>query len=86
MEDIARRLGMGKRTLQRRLGAEDTTYQKVLQQTRESLARHHLARTRLAAAEIAFLLGFEEPNSFYRAFHDWTGMTPDTARQAAAPR
>jgi len=84
MEVVARRLGVSKRTLQRRLGAERTTYQRVLRGTREDLARHYLQSTDPATAEISFLLGFEEPNSFYRAFSDWTGDTPDRVRQAAA--
>jgi AraC-like DNA-binding protein len=80
---VARKLAMSKRTLQRQLEAEGTTYMQLLQQTRESLARHYLHRTTLPATEISFLLGFEEPNSFYRAFREWTGSTPDHVRQAA---
>lgn len=34
----------------------------------------------MSGAEISFLLGFEDPNSFSRAFHDWTGQTPERAR------
>jgi AraC-like DNA-binding protein len=83
MEDLARRLALSKRTLQRRLEDEGTSYQAVLRATRESLAHHYLERTTIPAAEISFLLGFEEPNSFFRAFSDWTGQTPETIRRAA---
>lgn len=82
MEDIARKLGLSKRTLQRRIEAEGSSYQQVLRETRESLARHYLARTGLPAAQIAFLLGFDEPNSFYRAFRTWTGTSPDRVRRS----
>jgi AraC-like DNA-binding protein len=85
MEDLARRLALSKRTLQRRLEDEGTSYQAVLRATRESLALHYLERTTIPAAEISFLLGFEEPNSFFRAFSDWTGKTPETIRRAALP-
>ncbi|MEY4267146.1 MAG: HTH-type transcriptional regulator VirS [Pseudomonadota bacterium] len=78
---VAGKLALSKRTLQRQLEAEGTTYMKVLQDTRAALATHYLHHTRLPAAEISFLLGFEEPNSFYRAFRDWTGQSPDQARQ-----
>ena len=81
MEAIGRKLAMSKRTLQRRVEAEGTSYQQILNETREALARHYLEKTTLPAAEIAFLLGFDEPNSFYRAFRSWTGTTPERVRQ-----
>ena len=82
MEAIGRKLALSKRTLQRRVEAEGTSFQQILNETREALARHYLQKTELPAAEIAFLLGFDEPNSFYRAFRSWTGSTPDKVRQA----
>jgi len=81
MASVARRLGMSKRTLQRRMEQEGTSFQSVLTETREKLARHYLRNTRLPATEISFLLGFEEPNSFYKAFRRWTGATPDSLRR-----
>jgi AraC-like DNA-binding protein len=52
----------------------------VLNRTREELARHYLGSSALTGAEISFLLGFEDPNSFFRAFHSWTGETPERVR------
>lgn len=83
MEDIARKLALSKRTLQRRVEAEGTSYQQILNDTRTELAHHYLEKTTLPAAEISFLLGFDEPNSFYRAFRGWTGMTPESVRRMA---
>jgi AraC-like DNA-binding protein len=83
MDAIAGRLALSKRTLQRRLEDEGTSYQEVLRATREALALHYLERTSIPAAEISFLLGFEEPNSFFRAFGEWTGRTPETIRREA---
>ncbi len=80
MEAIARKLALSKRTLQRRIEAEGSSYQQILKEMREALARHYLERTTLPTAEISFLLGFDEPNSFYRAFRTWTGTTPDSVR------
>ncbi|HUQ05645.1 MAG TPA: AraC family transcriptional regulator ligand-binding domain-containing protein [Kofleriaceae bacterium] len=77
---VAGLLGISARTLQRRLMEEDTSFQAVLDGTREELARHYLGTTAMAGAEISFLLGFEDPNSFVRAFHDWTGKTPEQVR------
>lgn len=82
IENTAERLGMSKRTLQRRLEDEGENFRALVNATRESLARHYLGNTKLSGGEIAFLLGFEDPNSFYRAFQDWTGQTPDSARHA----
>lgn len=82
IETVAHRLAISPRTLQRRLSAEGATFQDALNQTREALARHYLARSALPTAEIAFLLGYEDPNSFYRAFRDWTGQTPERLRAA----
>lgn len=82
IERTAERLGMSKRTLQRRLEDEGENFRALVNATRESLARHYLGNTTMSGGEIAFLLGFEDPNSFYRAFLDWTGQTPDSARQA----
>lgn len=76
----ARDLGVSARTLQRRLADEGTTFQRELSGVREKLARHYLTRTQLSTGEIAFLLGYAEQNSFYRAFHDWAGVSPESAR------
>jgi len=80
VEALARKLALSPRTLQRQIKAEGTSYQQILRETRESLARHYLMRTALPTAEISFLLGFDEPNSFHRAFRTWTGTSPERAR------
>lgn len=80
MKDVAKELGVGTRTLQRRLASEDTTWLGLLSQTRERLARHYLKSTTMSPAEVSFLLGFEDPNSLFRAFHRWTGTTPEAWR------
>jgi AraC-like DNA-binding protein len=81
VQAVAHKLAISSRTLQRRLQEERTTFQQVLDKTREELARHYLTSTTLAGSEISFLLGFEDPNSFVRAFHEWTGVTPEQVRQ-----
>ncbi|MGI9596269.1 MAG: AraC family transcriptional regulator ligand-binding domain-containing protein [Acidimicrobiales bacterium] len=83
MDAVAAQLSISNRTLHRRLQNEGTTFQGILSETRESLARHYLTSAGLSAGEIAFLLGYEETSSFYRAFHSWTGETPERVRAAA---
>jgi AraC-like DNA-binding protein len=80
IEDAARGLGVSTRTLQRRLTDEGTSFQILLAETRLKLSRHYLTQPQLSTPEIAFLLGYSEQNSFYRAFRDWTGLTPEAAR------
>jgi AraC-like DNA-binding protein len=83
---VARRLAVSKRTLQRRLHEEGNAFSGVLAQVRRELAEHYLHQSDLPYSQIAFLLGYDDPNSFYRAFHGWTGITPHTARAAAPGR
>ena len=80
MAAVASKLAMSSRTLHRRLKDEGTTFQRVLDAVREELARHYLTSSEYSSAEIAFLLGYEESNSFYRAFRAWTGQTPQAVR------
>lgn len=82
MTVVAKRLGTSTRTLQRRLKQEGVSFQAVLNATREELATHYLKSSSYSGAEISFLLGFDDPNSFFRAFHSWTGTTPEKTRSA----
>lgn len=80
IDAITHKLALSRRRLQRRI-REGSSYQKTLQDTRESLARNCPEKTEFPSAEISFLLGFDEPNSFYRAFWTRTGMTRDGVRR-----
>ena len=75
IDDVAVKLGVSKRTLQRKLTEEDTSFQKQLNGTREILAKHYIRNTDMSSDDIAFLLGYQELNSFLRAFNVWTGMS-----------
>lgn len=82
MHAVSEKLGTSTRTLQRKLQQEGLSFQAVLNKTRESLAEHYLKHPGMTTAEISFLLGFEDPNSFFRAFNTWTGKTPGQVRNA----
>ena len=75
IDDVARKLSLSKRSLQRKLKEEETTFQKQLNHTRELLARHYLKNSEMTSDDIAYLLGYQDLNSFIRAFHTWTGKT-----------
>jgi AraC-like DNA-binding protein len=62
--------------LQRRLTEEGITFQRLLEEARRELARHYLLHSSLELNQIAYLLGYEDANSFFRAFHQWEGTSP----------
>ena len=78
--EIARRMGMSERTLQRRLQAEGSSFNELLEEARRTIALSYLADRNLAAYEVSFLLGYREPATFFRAFKRWTGKTPQEYR------
>jgi AraC-like DNA-binding protein len=77
---IAREMAMSERTLQRRLQAEGTSFNELLDDARRTIAFTYLADRKLAAYEVSFLLGYAEPATFFRAFKRWTGQTPQQYR------
>jgi len=80
LQDVGRELGMGARTLQRRLTDAGITFEQVVEETRRELAHHYLKQRSVELSEAAFLLGFEDANSFFRAFHAWEGTSPSEWR------
>jgi AraC-like DNA-binding protein len=81
MDATAARLGLSRQTLFRRLKAEGTTFEKVLDDLRRRMAIDYLAAGKVSVNEAAYLLGFSEPAAFSRAFKRWTGSSPRAARQ-----
>jgi AraC-like DNA-binding protein len=78
---IARVLGMSRRTLARRLAAEDLTFIGILEEMRQELALRYLEDASLSVSRVAWLLGFQEVSAFTHAFRRWTGLTPTQARK-----
>lgn len=85
VESLALELDMSTRSLQRRLGDAGTSYQAVLDRVRLEMAKRLLSETSFTPGEIAFFLGFEEANSFHRAFRRWEGRTPSQWREQRRP-
>lgn len=75
IEEVAEKLGISKRTLQRKLSEEGTTFQKQLNSTRKVMALHYVKNTNMSTNDIAYLLSYTEINSFLRAFRIWTGKS-----------
>lgn len=76
-----RALRLSRRTLQRRLQAERTSFQKVLTEVRAELAVRYLSDRRLKSLEVAMLLGYSNLSSFTTAFKSWYDMPPAAYRQ-----
>jgi AraC-like DNA-binding protein len=79
-EDVAAALALTDRTLQRRLQAESSSYQSLLDDTRRELAAQYLADKRYSLAEVADRLGFVDTSNFFRAAKRWFGTPPGQYR------
>lgn len=86
IDDMARRLNVSKRSLQRRLSEEGTSFQELLNTTRLEMSERFLHESKLSVPEISYLLGFLDTSSFFRAFHGWTGMTPGDFRSTRSTK
>ena len=80
MDTIARKLGLSRQTLFRKLKAEGVTFEQVMDELRQKLALHYLNRKKVSVNQTAYLVGFSEPAAFSRAFKRWTGSSPRVAR------
>jgi AraC-like DNA-binding protein len=84
VENVARSLGMSRRTLARQLSDEGLNFSEILQQLRRDLAVRYLRDRKLHVSKIAWLLGFNEVSAFTHAFKRWTGKAPSELRKAGA--
>jgi AraC-like DNA-binding protein len=83
-EEIAASLALADRTLQRRLHAEHTSFQQLLDEARRELAGKYLAEDRYSLQQVADLLGFVDQSNFFRACRRWFGAPPGQYRKRIA--
>ena len=76
VERVSNELALSKRTFERRLSQEGVTFRELLEKTRAELSLNYLSNQDYSLSETSFMLGFNEPNSFFRAFKKWHGSTP----------
>ncbi|WP_051946423.1 helix-turn-helix transcriptional regulator [Verrucomicrobium sp. BvORR106] len=76
LQDVAQELGTSTRTLQRKLGDMNVTFKHLVEETRREMAQDYLRQSTIDLSGVAFLLGYEDSNSFFRAFQEWEGTTP----------
>jgi AraC-like DNA-binding protein len=84
LHHVASALHLPPRTLQRRLAAEGTTLHREIEHIRRQMAVATLQERTVPIEEVAFILGYAEPSTFYRSFKRWTGKTPRQYRAAGA--
>jgi AraC-like DNA-binding protein len=82
MDHILSDIGQSRQTLYRRLKAEGTTFERVLDGLRHKLALQYLLGSKVSVNETAYLVGFSDPAAFSRAFKRWTGTSPRNYRTA----
>ena len=80
--EVAERLSLHRRTLNRRLRARGTSLHKLVEETRFEIARQLVENTRMPLTEIAATLAYADASAFTRAFRRWTGTPPNRWRTA----
>lgn len=83
--EVARHLGVDRRTLHRRLLAEELTFSGLLGQVRSELVQRHLRESDMAMGEVAELLGFSGLSSFAHWFQDTFGCSASQWKRQMAP-
>jgi AraC-like DNA-binding protein len=86
LEKVAEQLEITPRNLRHQLNSAETSFQRLLNEHRRSLAKRLLSQTDEEISEIVYLTGFSEPSTFYRAFKRWEGTTPIEYRKRAKAR
>ncbi len=82
-EKVAQRLNMSIRSLQRKLQSAHTTFGTLLDDARQEIAEHYIHDSTISLTEIAFILGYSEYSSFWRAYKRWTKTSPSEIRKLA---
>lgn len=80
---LAAEFAMSERNLRRKLDAEGSSFQALLNDTRRTLAERYLHDTQHSIHEIAWLLGYNDPSNFGNAFRRWHGISPREFRAAS---
>jgi AraC-like DNA-binding protein len=84
LEQLAKKVAMSPRTLERRMKEHGISFKKLLDDTRRRFALNYLKDRKHTLTDIAFLLGYSELSAFNRAFKRWTGRTPMDYRRKTA--
>ncbi|MGC6499115.1 MAG: AraC family transcriptional regulator ligand-binding domain-containing protein [Henriciella sp.] len=84
LEEVAKSIGLSKRSLRRRLQDEETSFSEIVLGTRMALAKELLLTAKLPVQVVASQLDYSEPASFTRAFTQWWGVSPSKVSKQSA--
>jgi AraC-like DNA-binding protein len=79
--EAAKALGMGTRSMQRKLKERKTSYKKILDEIRSTISMRYLENTNLTVDQISDLVGFSETRALRKAFTTWVGKSPSQYRK-----
>jgi len=80
LENMAGKLELSPRTIQRKLAREQVSFKKLVEDVRRNLSLEYLTETRLPVGEIANRLGYRDSAGFSHAFTRWVGKSPSDFR------
>lgn len=86
LDQVARVLAMHPRTVQRRLAAEETSFEVILDDVRRTVALHYITGTDIPFVQVAALIGLSEQSALTRAVRRWSGRSPRALRRDGHPR
>jgi AraC-like DNA-binding protein len=81
LSQVAQKMAIGPRTLQRRLREYGVDFKRLVEDTRRRVSLRYLRDPNHTLTEVAYLLGYSEVSAFNRAFKRWTGSTPSDYRR-----
>ncbi|MFW1927010.1 helix-turn-helix domain-containing protein [Acinetobacter ursingii] len=79
-KEVAKKMYMSERTLQRQLSCEQTSFSRLVTEVKQTKAEYLLKRKNIPIDEIAYTLGYADLSHFSRAFKKWTNVTPKSYR------
>jgi AraC-like DNA-binding protein len=83
LASIAEQCQLPAYTIHRRLKKTGTSYRHIVNEVRMKLAKDYVENTALPLQEVSYLLGYDYPANFFRAFKKWFNCTADQCRQSS---
>ena len=86
LDAVARALGFSRRSFQRKLKQESSSYRDLMQQARCDFSEYLLLEAGITSTAAASAVGYSEHSVFHRAFRKWHGKAPGDYRHSSSER